>query len=66
MILDCAQFEETKAFLSVQETARLLSLSEYTIYKMIHNHELPAIQFGKRYKIKAEDIIRYVNQHITR
>ena len=56
MKLSCVHFEETKAFLTVQETARLLSLSEYTIYKMIHNQELPALQFGRRFKIKAEDI----------
>ena len=56
------QFDETKAMLSVQEAARFLSLSEYTIYKLIHNQELPALQFGRRFKIKAEDIMDYVDK----
>ena len=56
------QFDETKAMLSVQETARFLSLSEYTIYKLIHDQELPALQFGRRFKIKAEDIMDYVDK----
>ena len=62
MRISSIQFDETKAMLSVQETARLLSLSEYTIYKLIHNQDLPALQFGRRFKIKAEDIMDYVDK----
>ena len=62
MRIPSIQFDETKAMLSVQEAARFLSLSEYTIYKLIHHHELPALQFGRRFKIKAEDIMDYVDR----
>ena len=62
MRISSIQFDETKAMLSVQETTRFLSLSEYTIYKLIHNQELPALQFGRRFKIKAEDIMDYVDK----
>lgn len=62
MRISSIQFGETKALLSVQETSRFLSLSEYTIYKLIHNQELPAVQFGRRFKIKAEDIMDYIDR----
>lgn len=62
MRISSIQFDETKAMLSVQETARSLSLSEYTIYKLIHDQELPALQFGRRFKIKAEDIMDHVDK----
>ena len=61
MELSCIRFQETKAFLSVQEAARILSVSEFSIYKLIHTGILPAHQFGRRYKIKAEDLIQYVD-----
>ena len=61
MELSCIRFQETKAFLTVSEAARLLSVSEYSVYKLIHSGMLPFLRFGRCYKIKAEDLIRYVN-----
>ncbi len=61
MDLSCVQYQETKAFLTVQEAARILSISDYSVYKLIHSGKLPAVQLGRRFKIKAEDLIRYVD-----
>ena len=62
MDLSCVQYQETKAFLTVQEAARILSISDYSVYKLIHSGKLPALLLGRRFKIKAEDLIRYVNE----
>ena len=61
MDLSCVQYQETKAFLTVQEASRILSISDYSVYKLIHSGKLPAVQLGRRFKIKAEDLIRYVD-----
>lgn len=61
MDLSCVQYQETKAFLTVQEASRILSISDYSVYKLIHSGKLPAMQLGRRFKIKADDLIRYVD-----
>ncbi len=55
-------YEELKAFLSVQETAKLLNVSVSTVYRMIESGELNAKKVRYRYIIKAEEIERYINQ----
>ena len=55
-------YEELKAFLTVQETAKLLNVSVSTVYRMIESGELMAKKVRFRYIIKAEDLERYVNQ----
>ena len=55
-------YQEFKTLLSVAETAKYLNCSEQTVRKMIHSNELPAIFFRHRYKIKAEDITRYIDK----
>ena len=55
-------YQEFKTLLSVAETAKYLNCSEQTVRKMIHSNELHAIFFRHRYKIKAEDITRYIDK----
>lgn len=62
MMLTYIHYEELKAFLTVQETARLLNVSVPTIYRMIKTGELPAKRVRYRFIIKAEDLERFMNQ----
>lgn len=55
-------YEELKAFLTVQETAKLLNISIHTVYRMIETGELPAKKIRYRYIIKAKDLEKYINQ----
>ena len=56
------RYEELKAFLTVQETAKLLNVSVSTVYRLIESGELSAKKVRFRYIIKAEDLERYFNQ----
>lgn len=38
-------------FLTVAEVAALMRVSKMTVYRMVHSGELPAIRFGKSYRV---------------
>ena len=57
------QYTETKYLLTVQETARVLSVSIHTIYRPINSKELSAIKVSQRKTvIKADELERYINR----
>ena len=57
------QYTETKYMLTVQETARVLGISIYTVYRLIDSGELSAVKISQRKTvIKAEEIERYINR----
>ena len=62
-MFDYVSYKEQKAFRSVWETARLLSISYSTVLLLIHSNQLPAVQIGKQYKIKAADLVNYIQEH---
>lgn len=62
-MFDFVSYNEQKAFLSVPETARLLCVSYSTVLRLIHSNELPAMMIGNRYKIKASDLVEYIQKH---
>lgn len=47
--------------LTVAEVADTMRVSRMTVYRMVHSGELPAIRFGRSYRIPAvavEDLLR--------
>ncbi|ALE07219.1 AlpA family transcriptional regulator [Arthrobacter sp. ERGS1:01] len=38
-------------FLTVQEVAELMRVSKMTVYRMVHAGELPAVRFGRSYRV---------------
>ena len=62
-MFDFVSYNEQKAFLSVSETARLLCISYSTVLRLIHSNQLPAVVIGNRYKIKASDLVEYIQNH---
>ncbi|MDE5557815.1 MAG: helix-turn-helix domain-containing protein [Ruminococcus sp.] len=42
--------------------AKVLGVSEQTVYRLIHSEELPAVKIRFRFKIKAADLEKYVNR----
>ncbi|MDL9978935.1 helix-turn-helix domain-containing protein [Microbacterium candidum] len=38
-------------FLTVAEVAELMRVSKMTVYRLIHAGELPAVRFGRSYRV---------------
>ena len=45
-------------FYTVQEVAEILSLSEQTIRKLIHEGKLQAIRLGRTYRVPYESLVQ--------
>ncbi len=56
----------TKAqFLTVAEVARALRVSNMTVYRLITAGQLPAVRVGKSYRLREEDVDRFLAQRFT-
>jgi excisionase family DNA binding protein len=38
-------------FLTVAEVAEMMRVSSMTVYRLVHSGELPAVRFGRSYRI---------------
>lgn len=38
-------------FLTVAEVAAIMRVSKMTVYRLVHSGELPAIRFGRSYRV---------------
>lgn len=38
-------------FLTVAEVAELMRVSKMTVYRLVHSGELPAVRFGRSYRV---------------
>ena len=38
-------------FLTVAEVASVMRVSKMTVYRLVHSGELPAVQFGRSYRV---------------
>jgi len=50
-------------FYTIQEVAEILSLSEQTIRKLVHEGRLKAIRLGRTYRIPYESLIELRSTH---
>ena len=55
-----AQFDTRARFLTVAEVAALMRVSTMTVYRLIQAGELASVRVGKSYRIKEEDVDRYL------
>lgn len=49
-------------FLTVAEVARQLRVSNMTVYRLVKAGELAAVRVGRGYRIRAEDVRKYLQQ----
>ena len=49
-------------FITVAEVARHLRVSNMTVYRLIKSGEMPAIRVGRGYRLREEDVRRYLQQ----
>jgi excisionase family DNA binding protein len=47
-------------FLTVAEVAEMMRVSSMTVYRMVHAGELPAVRFGRSYRIPESAVEQWV------
>ena len=53
-------------YMTVAEVAALMRVSTMTVYRLIHAGDLPAVRFGKSYRLDEADVDRYLADQYTR
>jgi excisionase family DNA binding protein len=49
-------------FLTVQEVADTMRVSSMTVYRMVHSGEIPAIRFGRSFRIPESALSQLMGQ----
>ena len=49
-------------FLTVSEVAKAMRVSKMTVYRLIHNGELPAVRVGRSFRVTMEAVQSYLEQ----
>jgi len=53
------------ALVTVAEVAKQLRVSNMTVYRLINAGELPARRIGKSYRLREDDVDRYLSARYT-
>ena len=53
-------------FMTVAEVAALMRVSTMTVYRLIKAGDLPAVRFGKSYRLDEADVDRYLADQYTK
>ncbi len=65
-MIELTSVEYTKAkFYTVAEVARVLRVSNMTVYRLVKAGELPAVRIGKSYRLREEDVNKYLSDRFT-
>jgi excisionase family DNA binding protein len=57
---------EDSRFLTVTEVAATLRVSNMTVYRLINTGSLAAVRIGKSFRIREDDLNRYLAQQYTK
>ena len=52
-------------FLTVAEVAELMRVSKMTVYRLVHSGDLPAIRFGRSYRVPESAVAEAMNKPIA-
>ena len=52
-------------FLTVGEVAEILRVSSMTVYRLINSGELAAVRIGKSFRLREEDVDKYLADRYT-
>lgn len=47
-------------FMKVAEVAKLMRVSGMTVYRLIHNGELPAVRVGRSFRVAEKEVEKYL------
>ena len=56
---------EQAGFMTVNEVASLLRVSNMTVYRLITAGEIPAARIGKSYRIRRTDVDKYLSDRFN-
>lgn len=57
--------ESRSRFVTVAEVAARLRVSNMTVYRLVQAGELPAVRIGRSYRIREDDVDRYLGARYT-
>lgn len=49
-------------FLTIAEVASVMRVSKMTVYRLVHNGELPAVRVGRSFRVTEEDVNDYLRK----
>jgi excisionase family DNA binding protein len=49
-------------FLTVAEVAAVMRVSKMTVYRLVHNAELPAVKIGRSFRVPEQAVHDYLRQ----
>ena len=49
-------------FLTIAEVAATMRVSKMTVYRLVHNGELPALRVGRSFRVTEEDVNEYLRK----
>lgn len=52
-------------FLTVAEVADMMRVSKMTVYRLVHSGELPAIRFGRSFRVPESAVQAAIDTHIA-
>ncbi len=52
-------------FLTVAEVAEMMRVSKMTVYRLVHSGELPAIRFGRSFRVPESAVQTAIATHIA-
>ncbi|MGH2768535.1 MAG: helix-turn-helix domain-containing protein [Actinomycetota bacterium] len=58
--------EKGSEFLTVGEVARLMRVSNMTVYRLIRSGALGAVRVGNRYRVRTSVVDRYLDDSYVR
>ena len=65
-MIPLSQPQHAKArFLTVAEVAQQLRVSNMTVYRLINAGELSAVRVGKSYRLREDDVDKYLADRYT-
>lgn len=52
-------------FLTVAEVAEMMRVSSMTVYRMVHSGDLPAVRFGRSFRIPESAVVAAIQTPMT-
>jgi len=52
-------------FLTVAEVAELMRVSKMTVYRLVHSGEMPAVRFGRSFRVPESAVEQYVKRAVV-
>jgi excisionase family DNA binding protein len=52
-------------FLTVAEVAEMMRVSKMTVYRLVHSGDLPAIRFGRSFRVPESAVEAAIDAHVA-